>query len=83
MLEEHQADRMFYDQVKEDFGIRDIIILGLTDKAEVFQPEFLEKLARITDEILKIAGVIVEDVISFTTTDNIVSEDGIMKVHQT
>ena len=82
MLEEHQADRLFYDQVKKDFGIRDMIVLGLTDEAGVFQPGFLEKLARITNEILKIDGVIVEDVISFTTTDNIVSEDGIMKVHR-
>ena len=80
MLEAHQTDRLFYDQIKKDFGIRDMIVLGITDEEGIFQPSTLARIARITDEILKIEGVIVEDVISFTTTDNVTSEDGLMKV---
>ncbi|MFQ6115832.1 MAG: RND family transporter, partial [bacterium] len=76
MLEAHQPDRVFYDQIKEDFGIRDLIVLGVTDEAGVFRPETLGKIARITEEILRIEGVIVEDVISFTTTDNVASRGG-------
>jgi uncharacterized protein len=82
MLEENQPDRVFYDQVKSDFGIRDMIVLGLTDKEGVFRPEFLSSLERITDEILNIDGIVVEDVISFSTTDNVTSEDGTMQVNR-
>ena len=61
MLEAHQADRVFYNQIKKDFGIRDMIVLGITDEAGIFQPQTLGKIARITDEILRIEGIIVED----------------------
>ena len=80
MLEANQSDRVFYGQVKKDFGIRDIIVLGITDENGIFQTETLGKIARITEDILKIDGVVIEDVISFTTTDNITSKDGLMKV---
>jgi predicted RND superfamily exporter protein len=82
MLEAHQPDRVFYDQIKEDFGIRDLIVLGITDDAGIFQPSTLGKIARITDEILTIDGIIVEDVISFTTTDNVTTEGGVMQVRR-
>lgn len=82
MLEENQSDRVYYDQVKEDFGIRDMIVLGITDEEGVFRPEFLGKLEYLTNEILNIEGIVVEDVISFSTTDNVISEDGTMKVNR-
>jgi predicted RND superfamily exporter protein len=82
MLESHQPDRVFYDQVKKDFGIRDMIVLGITDEDGIFQLETLGKMARITDAILKIDGIVVEDLISFTTTDNVTSEGGLMKVRR-
>ena len=82
MLEADQPDRVFYDLLKEDFGIRDMIVLGITDETGIFQPQTLGKIARITNEILKIDGVIVEDVISFTTTDNVTSEDSVMQVRR-
>jgi len=82
MLEPDQPDRVFYDQIKEDFGIRDMIVLGITDETGIFQPKTLKEIAKITDEILKIDGVIVEDVISFTTTDNVTSEGGLINVRR-
>jgi predicted RND superfamily exporter protein len=82
MLEANQPDRVFYDQIKKDFGIRDMIVLGITDEDSIFKPETLGKIASITDDILKIDGVIVEDVISFTTTDNVISEGGAMKIRR-
>lgn len=82
MLEAHQPDRVFYDQIKKDFGIRDLIVLGIRDDAGIFRIETMGKIARITDEILKVEGVIVEDVISFTTTDNVISEDGVLQVRR-
>lgn len=82
MLEVDQPDRVFYDQIKEDFGIRDLIVLGIRDDVGIFRIETLAKIARITDEILKIEGVIIEDVISFTTTDNVTSEGGMLQVRR-
>lgn len=82
MLEVHQSDRVFYGQIKEDFGIRDLIVLGIRDDSGIFQIETMAKIARITDDILKIEGVIVEDVISFTTTDNVTSEGGLLQVRR-
>jgi len=74
MLESDQPDRVFYDRVKDDFGINDLIVLGITDENGIFSPETLGKIGRITDEILKIEGVIVGDVMSFTTTNNVTAE---------
>ncbi len=82
MLEADQSDRVFYDKIKDDFGIRDMIVLGIHDDAGIFRPSTLDKIARITEEILQIDGVIVEDVISLTTTDNVASNGGILRVQR-
>jgi predicted RND superfamily exporter protein len=82
MLEAQQPDRVFYDQIKKDFGIRDMIVLGITDEAGVFRTETLARMDRIINNIMNIDGVIVEDVISFTTTDNVTSHDGVMQVRR-
>ncbi|MFQ6040696.1 MAG: outer membrane lipoprotein-sorting protein [Candidatus Poribacteria bacterium] len=82
MLETDQPDRVFYDRVKKDFGINDLIVLGITDEGGIFRPETLRKIQRITDEILKIEGVIAEDVMSFTTTNNVTAEGGLLTVER-
>jgi len=82
MLEADQPDRVFYDQIKKDFGIHDMIVVGITDESGIFQIETLGKLARIINKISKIDGVIVEDIISFTTTNNVTSEGGVMKIRR-
>ena len=75
MLEPDQPDRVFHAQVKEDFGIYDLIVVGITDARGIFRPDALARLDRIADAILAIDGVVVEDVLSLSTTDN-VSADG-------
>ncbi len=80
MLEADQPDRVFYDQVKEAFGIRDLIVVGIVDDAGIFRTEALERVARATTEILKIQGVIIEDVVSLTTTNNVKSAEGVLDI---
>ena len=80
MLEADQPDRVFYDQIKEDFGIHDFIVLGITDERGIFTVDTLAKLGRITDQILEIEGVIIEDVVSFSTTNNVAGEGGLLTV---
>lgn len=71
MLEADQPDRVFYTQVKEDFGIYDMIVVGVTDARGIFRPDTLVRLDRIADAIVAIDGVVVEDVLSLSTTDNV------------
>jgi predicted RND superfamily exporter protein len=80
MLEVDQPDRVFYNQVKEAFGIRDLIVVGIVDDSGIFRAEALERVQRATAEILKIQGVIIEDVVSLTTTDNVKSAGGFLDI---
>ena len=81
MLKPDQPDRVFYNRVKKDFGIHDLIVVGIVDKEGIFRPESLERVARVTSQILKIKGVIIEDVVSLTTTDNVKSSGGFLDIH--
>jgi predicted RND superfamily exporter protein len=81
MLEASQADRLFYDSFKKEFGIHDLIVAGIVDKEGVFRTESLERAARATSEILKIKGVVIQDVVSLTTTDNIKPSGGFLDIH--
>jgi predicted RND superfamily exporter protein len=80
MLETDQVDRAFYAQVKEDFGIFDLIVVGVSDPDGIFRVETLQRLDRIADGIVAIDGVIVEDVLSLSTTDNVTSGGGLVEV---
>jgi hypothetical protein len=80
MLEADQPDRAFYAQVKEDFGIYDMIVAGVADPDGIFRVDTLQRLARIADGIVAIDGVIVEDVLSLSTTDNVASGGGLVEV---
>lgn len=80
MLEHSQPDRVFYDKVKKEFGINDLLVVGIVDGKGIFNSDTLTRIAGITDEILKIKGVIIEDVVSLRTSDNVTSEGGTLVV---
>jgi hypothetical protein len=80
MLEPDQADRVLYDRIKEEFGINDLIVVGIVDSEGVFRTEALEVVARAVNEVLKIQGVIIPDVVSLTTTDNVKSSGGFLEI---
>ncbi len=46
MLDADQADRVFYNQTKDAFGIHDLIVVGVVDETDVFRPESLEGILR-------------------------------------
>ncbi len=81
MLEPGQADRVLYDHMKDEFGVHDMIVVGIVDEKGIFRPEPLQRVARATAEILKIKGVIIPDVVSLTTTTNVKSAGGLLDVH--
>lgn len=80
MLETDQVDRAYYNQIKREFGINDLIVVGVVDDKNIFRPEALAGIARATSEILKIKGVIIEDVVSPSTTDNVKSKGGLLDI---
>ncbi|MBI3009262.1 MAG: MMPL family transporter, partial [Candidatus Omnitrophica bacterium] len=80
MLEQNQPDRVFYDNVKKEFGVHDLLVIGIVDGEGIFNPDTLTRVAKITDEMLKIKGVIIEDVVSLRTSDNVTSEDDTLTV---
>src|SRR3972149_2326680 len=47
MLEADQPDRVFYNKVKSDFGIHDLIVLGITDDAGIWRRDALKRLTEI------------------------------------
>ncbi len=80
MLPADQADRMLYNRAKQDFGIHDLIVLGITDEAGMFRSDTLSRVAKVVERLLGIHGVITADVISLTTTDDVRSNGGLLEV---
>lgn len=81
MLEPDQQDRVLYDRIKKEFGVHDLIVVGIVDPSGIFRSEALERVARATAGILEIQGVIIPDVVSLTTTDNVKSAGGLLDIH--
>ncbi|MEK7842100.1 MAG: MMPL family transporter [Deltaproteobacteria bacterium] len=80
MLEDNQPDRIFYRKVKKDFGINDFIVVGVVDENGIYRTELLSRVDRAIAGILKIKGVIANDVVSLTTTDNIKAMEGVLEI---
>ena len=77
MLPESQGDRVFHNAVKARFDLHDAIVVGAVntnDAAGIYNVASLGALHRLTDGILAIDGVILQDVMSLSTVDNIDQE---------
>jgi len=67
--------RVYNDKVEERFELHaDVIVLGIVSDKGVLHRETLAKIAWITDAVMKIPGVVAQDVISFTTADHVLAE---------
>jgi len=74
MLPQTAPVRVFHNQVKKEFAIYDLIVLGVVNEHHpdgVFNAKTLEKVFQITQEIEKIPGVIKPEIIALSTKDNI------------
>jgi len=73
--------RVWNDEVDKTFALyEDMIVLGIAREQGILTSETLGRIARITDELLKIKGVAARDVTSFPTITNVTSEAGTLKV---
>jgi len=78
MLPADQASRVFHNQVKKDFTLWDMIVVGVVNESHpdgIFNPTTLTRVHDLTREIQKIDGVIRHDLMSLSSVDNI-SQDG-------
>jgi len=79
MLPTTSPVRVYNDEVDRLFSLHaDTIVLGISNKEGIINPNTLKKIALITESVLKIKGVITQDVLSLSTVnDVIVKEDGL------
>jgi len=81
MLPETSDVRVWNNEVDRIFALyEDTIVVGVQNDAGVLNRETLGRIARITDEILKLEGVASRDVNGFTTITNVTAEAGTLKV---
>ena len=71
MLSQEAPARIFHNQIKTDFLMRDMIVVGLVSNNTMFNPNTLQIVEQLTDDILKIEGVITADLLSLSLVDNI------------
>ncbi len=73
--------RQYNDQVEREFGLHaDNLAVGIVNERGVVNRDTLSHIAELTRQIQKIHGVVVRDVTSFTTIDNVSAEDGSLVV---
>ncbi len=77
MLAPDQADRVFHNAVEDRFTLHDAIVVGIvnnTDSNGIFNVRSLSALHKLSNEILKLEGVIAPDLMSLAVADNIGQE---------
>lgn len=83
MLSQKEWVRVYHNQTKKTFSIEDLIVVGITNPENpsgVFTKESLNRIAASTNQILDIKGVVIRDVISPTTVDNIQEKGGMLSI---
>lgn len=90
MLEANHPARVFHNEVKHTFAMHDAIVVGViassandtaTENADrttnkgIYTSENLSSIDKVTQHILNTEGVIAQDVMSFSTVDNITQGD--------
>jgi len=72
MIPNDHPARLLQEKIEEEFGIRDLVILAVENNKGVFNPRSLERVKLLTDFLQSLPEIIPEDVVSLTTTDNII-----------
>ncbi len=78
MLPDTAPVRVFHHDTKQEFGLYDIVVLGIVNEKHpqgVFNTGTLKKIYDITEEIKKVDGVITYEIVALSTKDNIEQGD--------
>ena len=69
--------RQFNDQVERDFSLHaDVISVGIVNSSGIANRDSLARIAALTRSIQEIPGVVVRDVVSLATVDDVASRGG-------
>jgi hypothetical protein len=81
MLPTTSPVRQYNDQVEGWFGLHpDVIVVGIWSEKGIFTPETLARVARLTDGIVRLPGVIARDVVALPTVNDVtVADDGVLQ----
>jgi predicted RND superfamily exporter protein len=74
MLPADQGARVFHNEVKAEFSLHDMIVVGVVNEQDangVFNPASLTRIHQLTRAIEQIDGVIRQDLLSLASVDNI------------
>jgi len=74
MLSNDAPARVFHNQTKADFQMRDMIVVGLVSETSIFTPNYLQIIEQLSTQVLQIDGVIEQDLLSLSVVDNITQE---------
>lgn len=79
MLPHDQVDRVYHEEVKQRFGMHDMIVVGVvntTHPAGIYNPDSLASLHSLSESILTLDGVIRQDQMALNLVDDI-SQEGV------
>ena len=82
MLPADDPDRIFHNQVKQEFSMHDMVVVGAVSKHSdgIYNPESLQALNQLSRAIANMEGVIRQDLMALDTVDNITHEgDGTIR----
>src|SRR3989339_2148601 len=69
--------RQYNDKIEKDFVLHpDVIVLGVVNTDGIFNPQTLTYVKDLTNAVRQIPGVIVRDVDSLSTVENVFSNEG-------
>lgn len=74
MLPADQGARLLHDAVKRDFTLYDMLVVGIVNEDDpdgVFTPDVLSRIHELTARIMRLEGVVRQEVLSLSTVDNI------------
>jgi len=84
MLDANEPVRVAHHDLKKDFKLSDMLVVGIVDETDsngVWRPEALARTEKLAKAILKIDGVIKVDVMSPSTSDTIEAGGGMLDIH--
>ena len=80
-LPEDDPALLYRDQVEETFGLKDPMVIAVVNKGEqgIFNPQSLQLIQWLTNEVMKIPEINRDRVVSLATEDNITgNEEGML-----
>ncbi len=74
MLPAGHPARILQERIEEEFGTRDLVVLVVENPGGVFNFESLARYMALSGFLVSLPGIVSEDVVSLTTTDNIIAQ---------